>query len=142
MAIDSISALGSSQLRPAAQPTLASKQQAQATSPFSQELTAAIGPERPAQAVAATEQNLPPGGNPDREAVEQAVSNMNSYVQNLQRDLQFEVDLDLGHTVISVVDRSTNEVIRQIPSEEAVARAQRLQEQLENTGGLLLKVQA
>jgi flagellar protein FlaG len=67
---------------------------------------------------------------------------MNSYVQNLQRDLQFEVDLDLGHTVISVVDRSTNEVIRQIPSEEAVARAQRLQEQLEDTGGLLLKVQA
>lgn len=139
MAIESISNAGVSQVRPSGTSAVPRPRQPEEASAFQQELQAAQGT---AQTVPASEQNLPPGGNPDREAVEQAVSNMNSFVQNLQRDLQFEVDLDLGQTVISVVDRSTNEVIRQIPSEEAVARAQRLQEQLDDAGGLLLKVQA
>lgn len=139
MAIDSISASGLAQLRPSATPAPGSPRRAEEASPFQQQLQTLQGA---AQTVPAGEQNLPPGGKTDREAVDQAVSSMNSFVQNLQRDLQFEVDLDLGHTVISVVDRSTNEVIRQIPSEEALARAQRLQEQLEDAGGLLLKVQA
>ena len=140
MAIESISNAGVSQVRSSGTSAVPRpRQPEEAGSPFQQELQAAQGA---AQTLPASEQNLPPGGNPDREAVEQAVSNMNSFVQNLQRDLQFEVDLDLGQTVISVVDRSTNEVIRQSPSEEAVARAQRLQEQLEDAGGLLLKVQA
>jgi flagellar protein FlaG len=139
MAIDSISAAVLSQVRSSGTPVSSSARGAEHPNPFQQELQAAQGP---AQTVLASEQILPPEANPDREALDQAVSSMNSFVQNLQRDLQFEVDLDLGQTVISVVDRSTNEVIRQIPSEEAVARAQRLQEQFEDTGGLLIKVQA
>ena len=139
MAIDSISAAALSQVRSSGTPVSDSSRKAEETGSFQQELQAAQGP---AQTVPVTEQILPPEGNPDREAVDQAVSNMNSFVQNLQRDLQFEVDLDMGHTVVSVVDRSTNEVIRQIPSEEAVARAQQLREQFEDAGGLLLKVQA
>lgn len=139
MAIDSISAMALSQARSSGTPVSGSPRVAEHPNPFQQELQAAQGP---AQTVLANEQILPPEANPDREALDQAVSSMNSFVQNLQRDLQFEVDLDLGQTVISVVDRSTNEVIRQIPSEEAVARAQRLREQFEDTGGLLIKVQA
>ena len=139
MAIDSISAVALSQARASGTPVSNSPRKAEEAGSFQQELQAVQGP---AQTVPVTEQILPPGGNPDRDAVDQAVSNMNSFVQNLQRDLQFEVDLDMGHTVISVVDRSTNEVIRQIPSEEAVARAQQLREQFEDAGGLLLKVQA
>jgi flagellar protein FlaG len=139
MAIDSISAMALSQARSSGTPVSGSPRAAEHPNPFQQELQAAQGP---AQTVLASEQILPSEANPDREAVDEAVSSMNSFVQNLQRDLQFEVDLDLGQTVISVVDRSTNEVIRQIPSEEAVARAQRLQEQFEDTGGLLIKVQA
>ena len=139
MAIESISTAGVSQARPSGTSVMAGPRQPEEASPVQP------GPQTPqgaAQSVPASEQNLPSDGNPDRETIDQAVSNMNAFVQNLQRDLQFEVDLDLGHTVISVVDRSTNEVIRQIPSEEAVARAQRLQEQIEDTGGLLIKVQA
>ena len=139
MAIDSISTLGTAQVRPQGPAVVAKPRPVEDANSFSQELAVA---QAPAQSVPATEQILPPGANPDREAVQQAVSSMNAFVQNLQRDLQFEVDLDMGHTVISVVDRSTNEVIRQIPSEEAVARAQQLREQLEDSGGLLLKVQA
>lgn len=136
MAIDSISAMALSQARSSVPD---SPRKAEHPNPFQQEQQAAQGP---AQTVLASEQILPPEANPDRDAVDQAVSSMNSFVQNLQRDLQFEVDLDLGQTVISVVDRSTNEVIRQIPSEEAVARAQRLREQFDDAGGLLIKVQA
>ena len=139
MAIDSISALATAQVRPQGPTVVAKSRPVEDASALSREPAAA---QAPAQSVPASEQNLPPGANPDREAVQQAVSSMNAFVQNLQRDLQFEVDLDMGHTVISVVDRSTNEVIRQIPSEEAVARAQQLREQLEDAGGLLLKVQA
>ena len=140
MAIDSISAMALSQTRSSGTPVTGSPRGAENPNPINQqELQAAQGP---AQTVLANEQILPPEANPDREALDQAVSSMNSFVQNLQRDLQFEVDLDLGQTVISVVDRSTNEVIRQIPSEEAVARAQRLREQFDDAGGLLIKVQA
>ena len=50
-----------------------------------------------------------------------------------QRNLNFRVDKGSGRTVITVVDAATQEVIRQIPSEEvlAVSRA------LEATGSLL-----
>lgn len=92
------------------------------------------------------EQELPPGekaGNAER--LQQAISEMNSFLQNLQRDLKFEVDSELGRTVISVVDSETKEVIRQIPSEEVLERAKRLEQSggtVTGTDGLLLKVQA
>ncbi len=58
--------------------------------------------------------------------VEQAVERLNDYVQSLQRDLRFSLDDDLGRTVVSVVDRSTDEVIRQIPNETALQLARNL----------------
>lgn len=39
--------------------------------------------------------------------------------QNSGRDLRFEVDLEKNRAVISVLDRETGEVIRQIPPEKA-----------------------
>jgi flagellar protein FlaG len=45
------------------------------------------------------------------------VAHMNEYIQSTQRDLQFNYDPDSGQTVVKVVDRSTQEVIRQIPDE-------------------------
>ena len=68
----------------------------------------------------------------------QAVQAINSYVQNLRRDLQFTVDEATDRTVITVIDSETQEVIRQIPSEEVLALAR----SLERTQGLLLKAQA
>ncbi len=112
---------------------------------FQQQLESATRQTEAAQNAAAAQQDLPPQDKVDQEQVKEAVSHINTYVQNLQRDLQFEVNLELGHTVISVVDHETKEVIRQIPPEEAVERAKRLQEQGMGTGsteGLLLKVQA
>jgi len=62
----------------------------------------------------------------NNKALEQAVSQMNTYAQNLQRSLQFRVDKDSGETVVRVVDPKTDEVIRQIPNEEVLLIANRM----------------
>ncbi|WP_439134330.1 flagellar protein FlaG [Pseudomaricurvus sp.] len=51
------------------------------------------------------------------EKVNQAVAELNSYIQNEQRDLMFHVDEDTGDTVVRVVDRSSGDLIRQIPND-------------------------
>ncbi|WP_405420577.1 flagellar protein FlaG [Marinobacter flavimaris] len=63
-----------------------------------------------------------------REQLDDAVSQLNDFVQNVQRDLQFEVDNELGQTVVRVVDQQTREVIRQIPDEVALRLAENLQQ--------------
>ncbi|WP_372966191.1 flagellar protein FlaG [Marinobacter sp.] len=56
-----------------------------------------------------------------------AVTRLNDYVQNIRRDLQFEVDMERGETIVRVVDNETQEVIRQIPDEVALRLAENLQ---------------
>ncbi|RBP69292.1 flagellar protein FlaG [Marinobacter nauticus] len=63
-----------------------------------------------------------------REELDQAVSQLNDFVQNVQRDLQFEVDNEMGQTIVKVVDQQTQEVIRQIPDEVALRLAEKLQQ--------------
>lgn len=64
-----------------------------------------------------------PAGN-----LQVAVSQINDYVQSLQRDLQFTVDEVTGKDVVTVIDSESKEIIRQLPSEEALALARRLAE--------------
>ena len=63
----------------------------------------------------------------DPKKIEQAVARLNDYVQSLQRDIVFSVDHDSGRSVVRVVERGTQEVIRQIPSEVALRLAHNLQ---------------
>lgn len=63
------------------------------------------------------------------EELEQAVSKLNDYVQNTERKLNFQLDEDAGLTIIRVYDKATDELIRQIPNEEAVSLAQKLNEE-------------
>ena len=62
------------------------------------------------------------------EKLGEAVTQLNDYVQNVQRDLQFEVDMERGETIVRVVDNETQEVIRQIPDEVALRLAKNLQD--------------
>ena len=62
------------------------------------------------------------------EALDEVVSGLNKMVQNLHRNLQFSVDDESGETIIKVIDSETNEVVRQIPSEEVVKLRQRMKE--------------
>ena len=53
--------------------------------------------------------------------LENAVSRINDYVQNVQRTIEFSVDETSGKDVVKILDKQTDEVIRQIPSEEVLA---------------------
>ena len=55
-----------------------------------------------------------------------AVAKLNDYIQTVQRDLQFTLDESSGTSIISVVDRSSAEVIRQMPTEVTLTLAQKL----------------
>lgn len=63
-----------------------------------------------------------------KEKLTSAVSKLNDYVQNVQRDLQFEVDSELGQVIVRVVDQKTQQVIRQMPDELALRLAEKLQQ--------------
>lgn len=60
------------------------------------------------------------------EEVTKAVSKLNDYVQNVQRNLQFSVDQESGVMVVKVIEANTDKVIRQIPNEETVRLARQL----------------
>lgn len=62
----------------------------------------------------------------DREDLGRAVSQLNNFVQSVQRDLQFEVDQELGKTIVKVVDQESQKIIRQIPDELALRLAENL----------------
>ena len=49
--------------------------------------------------------------------IEQAVTEINEYVQSIQRDLHFSVDEESGLTVVRVRDKESGELIRQIPED-------------------------
>lgn len=51
--------------------------------------------------------------------MEELARALNVASQSIGRDLRFEVDMESGRSVISVLDRDTGEVIRQIPPEKA-----------------------
>lgn len=57
-----------------------------------------------------------------------AVSEIRDFVQMVRRELQFDVDEHSGRTIVTVRDSATEEVIRQIPPEEVMQIAARLEE--------------
>ena len=61
-------------------------------------------------------------------AIEQAVTEINDYVQSVQRDLHFSIDEDSGMTVVRVRDKETGDLIRQIPEDIFLSLAQNLKE--------------
>lgn len=62
-------------------------------------------------------------------SVEQAVAQLNDYVQNTERKLEFQLDDESGDTIVRVYDKNSDELIRQIPNEEAVELAKRLNQE-------------
>lgn len=63
---------------------------------------------------------------PDEEQLAQAVKSINTALQARSPELEFSVDSESDRTVVKVIDRDTKEVIRQMPSEEALEIAKAL----------------
>ncbi len=62
------------------------------------------------------------------ETLDKAVQQINDNEQVVRREIKFNIDEDSGKTVIKIMDMTTNEVIRQIPNEEALVFARKLNE--------------
>lgn len=75
------------------------------------------------------------------QALEQALDVINRAIVIEQRSLSFSVDEASGRSVIKVVDQQTDQLIRQIPTEEVLRVAQdikKLQEEMGQSLGLLI----
>lgn len=57
----------------------------------------------------------------DMTHLQEAVNEMARAIEPVAQNLRFSIDEDTGKTVVKVVDTHTDEVIRQIPSEELIA---------------------
>lgn len=114
--------------------------------------TAAIGnilPERQTANRATAVDNLPAQSTqttsatdsttkPKPEELDQAIKAVNEFVKPFNNALNFSVDQESKTTVVKVIDQSTKEVIRQIPSEEMLALAKAL----DTMKGLLIQQKA
>jgi flagellar protein FlaG len=73
------------------------------------------------------------------EDLQQAIGEMNDFVATLNNNsLRFSIDNDTGKTVVKVLDTQTNELIKQIPTEEALAVAKAI----DKLKGLLVQQKA
>lgn len=96
-------------------------------------------PKQDAAAVAvAVAQAVAPKPVADVAQVERALQKIKAAVQPMAQNLQFSMDESSGKSVVRVVDTTTHEVIRQIPSEEVLKMAQ----ELDRMQGLLLRGKA
>ncbi|MEK1904963.1 MAG: flagellar protein FlaG [Pseudomonas sp.] len=94
--------------------------------------SAAPGEERATQAVAGDSEEI------SRDQVESAVSTIQEFVQSVRRNINFSLEDTSGRVVVKVTDASSGDIIRQIPSEEAL----QLAESLEEVRSLLFKAEA
>lgn len=79
----------------------------------------------------------------DRAATEQlrrAIAEANRRLAQKASELTFEFDEDTRRVIVKLVDTGTGEVLRQIPSEEALAIARALQDDV--AAGALLRADA
>lgn len=80
----------------------------------------------------------PPQPAPSAADVESAVRELQQAAEASGANLQFSVDKEINKTIVKVVDSSTGDLIRQIPSEELVTIARNL----DKVQGLLLNQKA
>lgn len=84
---------------------------------------------------------------PSVQEVRDAADDVARYVESVSRSLQISVDGELEQPIVTVLDTATEQVVRQIPSEEIVAIAKFLRSQgaemagKETISGILLNKQ-
>src|SRR5687768_12469516 len=86
----------------------------------------AAAPDAATKSVAQAEPKTAPRPEPSMSEVKQAAKQLETFMQSMNRYLEFRIDQDSGRTVVTVKDTTTGDVIRQIPSEEVLRLAQNL----------------
>lgn len=91
---------------------------------------------KPAPALA---ERAAPADTPAHAArVEQAVKTINASLHTQRQGVEFTIDRDSQRTVVKVVDQETQQVLRQMPTQEALDIAKAL----DRLQGLLIKQEA
>ena len=89
---------------------------------------------------AVVHQSITPTGAQVAQTLEQVLAETKASVQELQKmsemvagnKLQFSINKELGSVVVSIVDSSTNQVVKQIPSEDMQKLKLRLRKAIGN----------
>jgi flagellar protein FlaG len=81
----------------------------------------------------------PDAHQPSAPELQSFVDNINKALKQADKNLQFSIDEASNRTVIKVVDTQTGDVIREIPSKEALAISQAIERMQQ---GMLLKQKA
>ncbi len=76
---------------------------------------------------------------PTMEQLAAAVKNINDSLQQHARGLEFAVDSESERVVVKIIDQDTKQVLRQIPSEEALELAKALDQAQQ---GMLIRQKA
>jgi flagellar protein FlaG len=129
MQVQSIGTVAQIATPPAEPSALAAKQASAAAAAAAAKSTA-----RPEPVVAVEK----PEADPTPSELNDAVQNINKTMQSLGQDLEFSVDAESNRTIVKVIDQRTQEVIRQMPSAEALEIAKAL----DRVQGLLIRQQA
>lgn len=79
-----------------------------------------------------------PDAAPPEAQVNQAVKEINTALKNLSPNLEFSVDAESNRTIVKVMDLQTKQVLRQMPSAEAIE----ISKALDKLQGLLVKQKA
>jgi len=72
---------------------------------------------------------------PSKDEVSNAVKKLNEAMPQSAQSLQFEIDQDSEQIVVKIIDQSTKEVVRQMPTEEALEMAKAI----DKMQGLLIR---
>lgn len=75
---------------------------------------------------------------PTAAELDKAVKDINNTINALSQNLEFTVDTDADRVVVKIIDLSTKEVLRQIPTEVTLE----ISKSLDRLQGLLIKQQA
>lgn len=93
------------------------------------------------KAAADKPQRIPPQGKPavdpakaNEEMTKRVAEAMDQYIRSIQRDLEIKIHQETGRIVVRVISHETGEVIREIPPEDMLKLAEKMDEM---TGGLL-----
>lgn len=71
-------------------------------------------------------------------ALDQAIARANAAAREAGKTITFSLDRELNKVVVKVVDGTTNEVIRQMPTEEMVE----ISKSIRDMQGLMLRIRA
>ncbi|MEG3757868.1 flagellar protein FlaG [Pseudoalteromonas carrageenovora] len=64
----------------------------------------------------------------EREQLEKVAQQLQDFMGEMNRSLQFQVDEDSGRDVIKILDKTSGDIIKQYPSEEVLSLVSKLSE--------------